>query len=420
MRIIFGLLLSGFFLLLVAACESPATPTAPSGPTPTPATLIVRTPSAMAGQPDEFACTHFGKAPEKMNEPSIFPTASPDEQAEGPEDAYLTIINYSDFQCSACAQFALLLDKIQKKHPQDIRIIYRHFPLLTVNDKALLSAQAAEAAGLQGKFWEMHDILFSKQEEWSKLKPPEFPAWAVDQAAALGLDEARFEADLGTPEIASIPQKGWNNAMKIKIQGVPLILINGEILKWQPTLLNNLETIINLYLLPKKQFSDCPPTVIDLSKQYFATIKTAKGEIILRLFPDRAPQTVNNFVFLARQGWYDNTTFHRVILGFVAQAGDPSGTGQGNPGYFIPDEIDPSMKYDRPGLVGMANTGPNTNGSQFFITYSAAANLNGRYTLFGELVSGMDVLNKLTPRDALPLDTLPDGDLLISITIDEK
>jgi cyclophilin family peptidyl-prolyl cis-trans isomerase/protein-disulfide isomerase len=410
----FGLLLSAL-MIFTAACET-STPASPR-PTATPASLnfIESTATTVSH------CTYSSKpALPKAGEPSLFAPVSSQDHVRGPADAYLTVIVYSDFQCPACAQFAVLLTQIQRKHPQDMRIVYRDFPLLTINDKAALSTQAAEAANLQGKFWEMHDLLFSKQAEWVKLDAAKFQTWVLDQAGIIGLDQAKFKTDLTSPEVIAIPQKAWDTGMKIPLPGAPFILVNGEILKWQPTLLNNLEFIINLDLLPKMQFSSCPPVVIDHSKQYFATLKTAKGDIVIRLFADQVPNTVNNFVFLARQGWYDNISFHRVVPGFVAQTGDPSGTGQGNPGYFIPDEIVSSLKYDHPGVVGMFNSGAGTNGSQFFITYAASAKLNGRYTVFGEVLTGMDVLNHLTPRDALPGETLPEGDALIRIIIEEK
>jgi len=414
MRKFFGLLLCAL-VIFTAACEA-STPASPR-PTATPSSLnfIASTPTTVS------RCTYSSMpTPNVGQQPSLFAPVSSQDHARGPVDAYLTVIVYSDFQCPACAQFAALLTEIQRKHPQDMRIVYRDFPLLTINDKAALSTQAAEAANLQGKFWEMHDLLFSKQAEWVKLDAAGFQAWVADQAGTLGLDQAKFKTDLTSPEVIAIPQKAWNTAMKIPLPGAPFILVNGEILKWQPTLLNNLEFILSLDLLPKKQFSSCPPVVIDQSKQYFATLKTAKGDIVIHLFADQAPNTVNNFVFLARKGWYDNITFHRVVPGFVAQTGDPSGTGQGNPGYFIPDEIASSLQYDRPGVVGMFNAGAGTNGSQFFITYVASAKLNGKYTVFGEVVKGIDVLNHLTPRDALPGETLPDGDALINVTIEEK
>ncbi len=147
------------------------------------------------------------------------------------------------------------------------------------------------------------------------------------------------------------------------------------------------------------QWDEPPPMQIDPNAIYVATIETEKGDIRIQLFADKAPKTVNNFVFLAEQGFYDNTTFHRVIPDFMAQGGDPSGTGAGGPGYTFEDEISPDLVFDGPGYLAMANAGPNTNGSQFFITYAETPWLNGRHTIFGKVVEGMDVALRLTPRD---------------------
>ncbi|MBK8901901.1 MAG: peptidylprolyl isomerase [Anaerolineaceae bacterium] len=146
-------------------------------------------------------------------------------------------------------------------------------------------------------------------------------------------------------------------------------------------------------------FTEYPDFVIDLDQEYEAVIQTEKGEMRLRLFPQEAPLAVNSFVFLAQQGFYDGTTFHRVLEGFVAQGGDPTGTGGGEPGYRFTDEVDNDLTFDRAGLLAMANAGANTNGSQFFITYAELPALNGRHTIFGELVAGEDVLQNLTLRD---------------------
>ncbi len=177
---------------------------------------------------------------------------------------------------------------------------------------------------------------------------------------------------------------------------------------------------MRLWALSKRQFRTCPEMTINPDKQYIATIKTEKGNIVIELYADRAPLTVNSFIFLARNGWYDGVTFHRVIPGFVAQAGDPSGTGVGGPGYYFRSEIDPALHYNAPGVVGMANSGVDTNGSQFFITYSAQPGLDGSYTIFGHVLSGMDVLKKLTPRDPSQDTDLPEGDVIISIIIEER
>jgi len=158
---------------------------------------------------------------------------------------------------------------------------------------------------------------------------------------------------------------------------------------------------------------------IDPSKKYFATIKTDVGDIRVELFADKTPKTVNNFVFLARQGFYDNTTFHRVIEDFMAQGGDPTGTGGGGPGYTFEDEIVPDLKFDQPGLLAMANRGPNTNGSQFFITFAPTPWLDAQHTIFGKVVEGMDVLPKIVRRD--PQDpNAPPATKILTIVIEEQ
>ncbi|MBI2859954.1 MAG: peptidylprolyl isomerase [Chloroflexi bacterium] len=156
---------------------------------------------------------------------------------------------------------------------------------------------------------------------------------------------------------------------------------------------------------------------IDVNKEYIATIETEKGNLVLGLFVKDAPVTVNNFVFLAREGFYDGSTFHRVIPGFMAQGGDPTGTGRGGPGYRFADEF--SSRTHTAGAISMANAGPNTNGSQFFITYAPQPGLNGKHSVFGQLINGMDVLQKLTQRDP---DTNPSfqGDRIIRIRIEER
>jgi cyclophilin family peptidyl-prolyl cis-trans isomerase len=158
---------------------------------------------------------------------------------------------------------------------------------------------------------------------------------------------------------------------------------------------------------------------IDVSKSYTATLHTVKGDIVIELLPQAAPVTVNNFVFLARKGYYDGVTFHRDLPGFMAQGGDPTGTGTGGPGYFIPNE-DSDLTFDGPGMVAMANSGRDRNGSQFFITYAATPHLNGLHTIFGLVTGGMDVVQSITPRDPSKTPNAPPGDKINSITIEEK
>jgi cyclophilin family peptidyl-prolyl cis-trans isomerase len=163
---------------------------------------------------------------------------------------------------------------------------------------------------------------------------------------------------------------------------------------------------------------DSPPKMqIDTKKKYTAIIETEKGKLVLELFAKDVPKTVNNFVFLARQGYYDGTTFHRVMPDFMVQGGDPTGTGMGGPGYKFEDEF--SAHKHVAGTLSMANSGANTNGSQFFITYVATSWLDGKHSVFGQLIEGMDVLKKITPRDP---STNPKftGDKIIKVTIQEE
>jgi cyclophilin family peptidyl-prolyl cis-trans isomerase len=154
-----------------------------------------------------------------------------------------------------------------------------------------------------------------------------------------------------------------------------------------------------------KQYSAPPSMTIDPKKKYRATFKTEKGDFVIELYADKAPKTVNNFVFLARDGFYDNTTFHRVIKGFMAQGGDPTGTGRGGPGYKFADEFNASLKHNSAGILSMANAGPNTNGSQFFITYGPTPHLDGKHAVFGKVTAGMDVVNAIPERDPMRVTT---------------
>ncbi len=165
-------------------------------------------------------------------------------------------------------------------------------------------------------------------------------------------------------------------------------------------------------------YSEYPEYVIDFEKGYQALLETSKGDIRLDLFLRQATATVNNFVFLANQGFYDGVPFHRVLEDFMAQGGDPTGTGGGGPGYSFPDETESGLVFDRPGLLAMANRGPNTNGSQFFITFVPTPHLNGLHTIFGEVIEGQEVLGELT-RVNPQLPDQPEPDIIEKVTIFE-
>lgn len=164
-----------------------------------------------------------------------------------------------------------------------------------------------------------------------------------------------------------------------------------------------------------QSYNNPPEMDLNPASEYYANFATGKGLVKVRLFAQEAPETVNNFVFLAREGYFDGTTFHRVIKDFMAQGGDPTGTG--GPGYRIQDEFHPDLKHDKPGILSMANAGPNTGGSQFFVTHGPTPWLDGRHAIFGEVVEGMDVVYALRERD--PQRDPEPGDEIERVEIEE-
>jgi len=402
-----------FLILMLIGCAPQATPAA----SPSPVFTLTPPPTPTIGSP----CINVIETEPTPgpDQPSLFPPISPDEHNRGAgESALVTFVEYGDFQDAPSAAAAESLALLVDNYPDKVRVVFRPYPLIHNFDKSALAAQAAEAAGKQGYFWELHDLLFTHQAEWFSMSEPEFVSWVREQAENLGMDVERFASDLESEEVKARVQGFWESGQTAGLSWIPIMLINGQIYSG-PRGYSELERVLNLIALGERQF-ECPPFEIDPQKQYIATLHTEKGDIVLQLFADKAPMAVNSFVFLARHGWYDDITFHRVIKGSVAQSGDPSGSGAGNPGYLFANEYHPSLKFDQPGVLAMANSGPDTNGSQFFITYSPAPDLDGKYTIFGRVLTGMDVLEKLTPRNPQPGVILPSGDKLISVSIKEN
>lgn len=167
-----------------------------------------------------------------------------------------------------------------------------------------------------------------------------------------------------------------------------------------------------------KQWNTPPVMEINPKKKYNARMETENGVMVIELFADKSPKTVNNFVFLSRHGFYEGIIFHRVIANFMVQGGDPTGRGIGGPGYKFEDEFHPSLKHDKPGILSMANAGPNTNGSQFFITHIPTPWLDGKHSVFGQVIEGMDVLMSIAPRD--PMQPEYPGVKILKVTIEES
>jgi len=397
-------------IFILSACGAQATP---------PPTLVPVKPAPMATSTSAISCSAISAEPTSApSTESYFPPVSGADFSFGPADAPVTIVEYCDFQAEGCRNMAMIIGELMRNH-DDVRFIFRPLPLIDVLDKSDKAVLAALAADEQNKFWVMYDLLFVKHTEWVSLNPEAFNAWLIKEAIVLGMDGARLEAAINADETATSMRSKYDAAKKLNLPAVPLVLINGSL---QPSYLLDYQSIsdaVGLIALGQKQFSQCPAFSVNPQKQYIATLHTDKGDIVIQLFADKAPLAVNSFVFLARQGWYDGVTFHRVIPGFVAQAGDPSGTGRGNPGYFFNNQIS-DLKFDKPGMVGMANNGADTNGSQFFITFAPAAHLDGGYTIFGQVLNGLNVAEQLTPRDPDQGAVLQPGDKILSVEIEEK
>lgn len=346
------------------------------------------------------------------------------DQTKGAADPLVTIIEYSDFQCPACKNVHPTLAQLVETYPDQVQLVYRHFPLNQIHPNAQKAAEAAEAAGAQGKFWEYHDALFAGQVDWQGLGADAFRDYLVNLAAELELDTDQFASDLDNGKYAGYVVASEQEALTLGLTGTPSVILDGQLLPQVPADFLLWEGYVKAQMamadLAERQYEAAPPMTIDPEKSYIATIEMENGgQIVIELLPQSAPETVNNFVFLANEGWYDGVTFHRVIPGFMAQTGDPTGLGIGDPGYSIPDEFDPALSHDGPGVVSMANSGPNTGGSQFFITYAPATHLDGRHAIFGRVIEGMEIIEAITPRD--PQDpAAPDGDRITTITIEER
>lgn len=525
----YWIFLSLLLIVSLAACNTQQGTNSPTAAAPsateasevTSPTTVVSTGPVEPAQCRVVGLFDFPDVPQ----PASIPPVDENDWVFGNADAPVTILEYSEMQCPYCGQLEPILLDLQSQYPDDVRLVFRHFPL-NIHDKATLAAHAVEAAAKQDKtkFFELKNYLFENQSEWSAMSVDDFRAYVIKAAGdELKLDTAQFEIDLDDAGIAQKVQDIAQTGTDAGVSYTPYVTIDGfpyegnrdveslhamveaykslkaeygeEVLAGLPAMtINtpdsvaslvenynslletygaetlatipsaflkdsaNLEANVDYYLqlekdrgqefiatipavfytdptqikeyislytklydsLNDKIYDSCPPQVVDPAKQYTATISTSKGDIVIELYPDKAPTTVNSFVFLAQNGWFDNNTFYRVLSGFVAQTGDPSGLGLGGPGYEFGDEISADLSFDKAGVVGMANSGANTNGSQFFITLDAVPQLDGGYTIFGQVTEGLDVLQTLTPRDPSLGTDLPDGDVITSITIEEK
>ena len=424
------------FMMAVSACQiqevtPPATETPvaletePVEPETTEIVPVVPTEELpLVGEDGNMSCTLVGPLFAELTEEqkaqlAIFPEVSGDDWTKGPEDAILTVMEYTDFFCPYCGMAYAELETLMEKYPDDVRLVYRPLPLDSLHPTAPLAAYAAESAGMQGKFWEMYSAIFSNQESISALTAEELTEWLKTTAEELDLDVDQFATDIASEDVINKITTTQQTMFEAGVSSTPTVLVNGRpVGNWQSAYLSN---FIEVMKAEKDMVTECPPFVIDQDKEYTATITTEKGDLVLELYPEAAPLAVNSFVYLAREGFYNDVTFHRVYHNFMAQTGDPTGTGWSGAGYQYREEIVPELTYDEAYMVGVARgQAEGSSGSQFFITYVPYPSLNGGYTIFGKLIDGIDVFEQITERDADNNPDAPEGDKIISIEIIEK
>lgn len=347
------------------------------------------------------------------------PADREEDHAYGTNTPVITLISYCNYQNTACKALVLNLAELQQTYKDELRVILRQYPQPDVYDKSLLAAYAAESAALENRYWEMNNLLYTRQSEWVDLSPDEFRTWLTTQASVMKISPTLWEAHMASETVRQRVDLELADATALQLAGTPVIFLNNIMVKTTVDR-DALTVLLDYFLLPQKAYSDCPPLVIDTSRAYTATFTTEKGTILFELFADIAPLSVNSFITLARAGWYDGSTFFRVVPGFVVQGGDPSNSGLGTPGYGISGEVDPSLRFDAPGLLALNRNSDGLSGSQFFITYAPLPEMDGQFTIIGRVIEGMSVVNTLRPRNPESDEILIPADALISVTIEEK
>ncbi|MGD8967349.1 MAG: peptidylprolyl isomerase [Anaerolineae bacterium] len=420
--------LMSFVLLLglVAGCGEQATSPPPS-PTPTP---VPPSPTSAPSTPDTDPTepvtppTPSGPATcEVFTLPveSRIPSVTEDDHVKGPEDAEITFIEYADFQCPACSGLHTLSEYLTDRYGGQLRFVYRHLPLVSIHDKAIITAEATEAAAAQGKFWEMHDLLYEEQQEWNGLSEEDLVDKLIEYAGELELDTERFEEELAEHIYREQIMADYEAYQEYGQMATPTYVVNKI---FYPTQefggFGRLEAFLALVLMQDDMYDSPPSQVIESGKDYTAIIKTTKGDITVELFADQVPTNVNSFAFLAKEGWYDGLDFFYVDHEQVALSGDPTNSGAGLPyaGYYCTDETVSDYSFDEVGLLALYTPAANRNSSSFFITYAPQPDFTGNFTIIGRISEGMDVAESLTQTQPGPDQLEPDA--VETIVIEEK
>ena len=327
------------------------------------------------------------------------------------ENTEITIIEYSDFECPGCSGMYPVLQEFLDENP-GTRLVYRHFPL-DMHQHAMITAEAAEAAGAQGKFWEMHNLLFDNRNEWQPLTEEDILEKLNEYAETLDLDVERFERELENGTYEEKIQAQYEESRELGLPGTPTFIFNNILYPSDIGLsYQGLEAFTQIVNNRDEIFFDAPPPVtVEEGDAYQATLATSKGDLVVTLNTESAPVSVNSFVFLAEESWYDGSNFFFVQDDFVAVTGDPTNSTVGYPGYYCTGETD--SVFESAGVVGMLPNG------QFFVTLGAeAAQLNGQFARIGEVVEGTEILEELA-RVTVGDPTAPEPDVLEAVTIQQ-
>jgi cyclophilin family peptidyl-prolyl cis-trans isomerase/predicted DsbA family dithiol-disulfide isomerase len=350
-----------------------------------------------------------------------YPAISTQDWVEGPSEAIVTFTFYGDFLCPYSADLDGVLADLVQEFPQELQVVFRQLPI----QDSYLPAFAIEAAGIQSPqtVHALRHFLFAHQAEWIVFTGEAFLTWLRPVITGLGLDVDQFEADILSDAVKEEILADLKLAEALQLPGTPFVLVNQKPypgLQDRESLRNIILRYQSLSKVQLKTFAVCPSMTMESGQDLQARILTTQGILLVDLFEDQVPFTVNNFVFLAREGWFTDNPFYRVIPNQMLQTGDPTGTGSGNAGYVFANEIRPSLQFNQPGLLAMANSGtadPVSNSSQFFITYGPMPTYDGGYTIFGQVIEGLELLSQFPAADPMSGVYAPPQDRILSIEI---
>jgi cyclophilin family peptidyl-prolyl cis-trans isomerase len=355
-----------------------------------------------------------------------------DENIRGAKNAPVTLIEYADLQCPSCAavhpQLKATLDQVS----DTVRFVYRHFPLISIHDKATLAARAAEAAAIQGKFDDMVDLLYTEQITWTKTPVAEFTATLKAYATQLQLDPAKLETDMASAAAIARVERDVDSGTSLQLSGTPSLFIDGQPFPREALADPNIVQQIRDYAarraatLPQgaAAFSfEKPEMVTEKDAVYEMTIETSKGNVVVELNTALAPVNVNSVVFLAQKGYYDNTPVDRNFAdpGAVLWG---SAAIDGNPGYQCDSET-ANANFAEAGVVALNTTGPETSSASLVFVYNPSDRLNGQFTVVGKITAGLEIAKSLQgapvpgPDGATPV---PGGkpDTITKVTVTKK